>query len=371
MRPYLPIVALFNFNVYSALLLIGVVQGLVYAALLAVRALREERWSDVFAAILLLVGVLYVSQWMLGFAGWYDSRDWRTTVMFYIEWDHLAALGPLLYLYFAAVTSTDFTWRRRLVGHFLPAILFAGVPLLFFAYDFGIHAGVLGQSFEDFSGTRGPAMEYKHEALGWLTHIEDLFVKVQLPVYLWMTWRAYRQYRAYVAREFVNAAEYELLGLRILLFIFSTGLALVYLSEVYAWLQTDEGYADIWWRYFAVSLIVFAAAVQFYALGPGQMRGLRFGGAEAILSGERTRLSPKLDAHEPGLHLTPAVESPFAGAALALLNSQKEIVGQPAPASGDALGPVQWAKDHRGSKSPVFPRHRLLDHEAGGPPRYP
>ena len=88
--------AVFDFNFYSSLLLIGFVQGLVYACLLLLRGLRQDRISDFFAASILLVGALYVAPWMLGFAGWYDAHDWRTTLMFYGSWNNLSLLGPLV-----------------------------------------------------------------------------------------------------------------------------------------------------------------------------------------------------------------------------------------------------------------------------------
>ena len=105
--------SLFSFNQFSSLLLVGVVPSVLHLVLLLVRGWREERWNDLFAAGILLVGIAYVSQWMLGFAGWYDARDGRTTIMFYVLWDHLLLLGPLVYLYFRAVTNTNFRFGCR------------------------------------------------------------------------------------------------------------------------------------------------------------------------------------------------------------------------------------------------------------------
>ena len=60
---------LFNFNLYSSLLLIGVVQGGVYSLLLIFRGRKEGARSDYWMAGILFLLVLFVSQWMLGFAG--------------------------------------------------------------------------------------------------------------------------------------------------------------------------------------------------------------------------------------------------------------------------------------------------------------
>ena len=266
----------FHFNPYSSLLLVGCVPALVHAVLLAARARREERWADGLAAVLLVVGVLYAAQWMLGFAGWYDGRDWRSTVMFYVEWSHLAALGPLVWLYLRAVTNTDFRWRRRYAWHFAPALAFLVLPTGLLLYDVVVHAGLLGRPFEGFGGTRGPAMEFKHTRLAGADTVEDVFVRLQLPVYLYLAVRAYRRYRGYVAREFANAREYDLRGLRALLYILVAGVALAFGSEALAYARGIDSYADVWGRYFAIAALAFAAGIQFYALDPRRTRALRF-----------------------------------------------------------------------------------------------
>lgn len=267
---------MFDFNPYSGLLLIGCAQGIVHAGLLAARARREEHLSDAFAALILLVGVLFAAQWMLGFAGWYDARDWRSTIMFYVEWNHLAALGPLIYFYLLSVTNTDFRWRRRHWWHFAPALAFVVLPAGLLLYDFGVHAALLGQPFTDFDGSRGPAMEVKHTRLVWPSVVEDVFVRLQLPVYLVVAWRVYGNYRDYLEREFANASEFALRGLRNLLLVLTVGLALAFVSEVAALLRGVQGYADVWWGYFFISVLVFAAGIQFYALDLRRTRRLRF-----------------------------------------------------------------------------------------------
>ena len=267
---------MFTFNPYSGLLLVGVVQGLVYAVLLGLRARREERFSDVFASLILVIGTLYAAQWMLGFAGWYDSRDWRTTVMFYVDWSHLAAMGPLVWIYFRALTNTDFRWRRRDGWHFAPALLFLLSHLLFAGYDTIIHAGIYGNAFECFGGSRGPAMDFKNERLSLLNDVEDVFVRPQLPVYLYLTLREYLRYRRYITGEFSNAGELGLRGLRNLLYVLLAGLLAALLGDLLSLATGTSGYEGEWPRYFFMSVMVFAAAILFYGLDLRRTGQLRF-----------------------------------------------------------------------------------------------
>jgi hypothetical protein len=48
----------------------------------------KESISDKWLSIFLLLCVLYISPWMLGFAGWYDNQPYRD-ILFYIPFQQL------------------------------------------------------------------------------------------------------------------------------------------------------------------------------------------------------------------------------------------------------------------------------------------
>ena len=268
--------AVFNFNVYSSLLLPGFLQGVVFAVLLGLRARREARWADVFAALVLLIGALYVAQWMLGFGGWYDERDGRTTVMFYLPWEHLAALGPLVWLYFRAVTNTDFRWRGRYWRHFLPYGGFLLLPLLMVLHDFGYERLLRGESFAYFGATRGTLAEWTHGPGSWLVEVIRLASRLLVIGYLLRTIREFADYRRYLEQEFSNADRLWLPGLRALLWLLLLGIGGNFMLEIAQHLFGAFSYVDSWNRYFVMSLFVFAAAIQFFAISPHLTRPLRF-----------------------------------------------------------------------------------------------
>ena len=66
---------LFEFNLYSSLLLPLVVQGFVFSIILLFRGLRENRLADNLLSVLIFSLTIRVANWMLGFAGWYDSHN--------------------------------------------------------------------------------------------------------------------------------------------------------------------------------------------------------------------------------------------------------------------------------------------------------
>ncbi|MEM6771644.1 MAG: hypothetical protein AAF597_13755, partial [Bacteroidota bacterium] len=206
----------FEFNEWSSPLLPGFLQGVIFAVILVLRGTREERISDFFAAILLLCGSLYIGQWMFGFAGWYDSHDWRSTLMFYVEWRNFLAFGPLIWLYFRSLTNTDFRWQSSYWWHFLPLGLVLLEPIGIFLYDWVYWRGLLAQPLEFFHGTRGPASEWSNNGgLGFGYYVfTTAFSFVHLMFYLVRTIKEYREYRRYIIREFSNAEQLTLSSLR-------------------------------------------------------------------------------------------------------------------------------------------------------------
>jgi AraC-like DNA-binding protein len=266
---------LFHFNLYSGLLLPGVVQSFVYAALLLVRARRTGGISNVLAALILLVGALFVSQWMLGFAGWYDSHDWHTTLMFYLPWNHLLALGPLVWLYFRSLTNADFRWRRRRWLHFVPWVTAVLLPsLAIFGYDVFL-LGVYDRPFTYFHGTRGPAQEWAQQC-PWIHSARSVLSWSSLAYYLTLTVREYRSYRAYLDREFSHTAPLDLSGLRNVLLLFVVGSGTVFLLQAVTTWIIPATYVSQWPRFFAMSVLMYLAAIRCYATDEATLSVLRF-----------------------------------------------------------------------------------------------
>ncbi len=303
---------MFQFNQYSSLLLVGAVPALLHAVLLLVRARREERWSDLLAGSILVVGVLYVAQWMLGFGGWYDERDWRTTVMFYVLWDNLIVLGPLCWLYFRAVTNTDFRWQRRYWLHFLPwlvyLLLFIGVGV----YDWVGVRLLGGEAFTFFSGSRGPGMDWVHINGGYPGDIAFALIRLVLIAYLLFTVRDYRRYRRYLREEFSNADQLSLRGHGYLLGLLLVGICLMVVIEAVNLFSSTAGYTDAWFSFMTMAVLLLFAGVEFYAVDTRLTRSLRFGGAAAgageALEEQRPEPSTTNEPTTKPLRPTPSTE---------------------------------------------------------------
>ncbi|MGB3802378.1 MAG: AraC family transcriptional regulator [Lewinella sp.] len=315
----------FDFNLYSSLLLIGWLQGTVYAILLMARSYRHRRLSDLFAALILLVATFYVAQWMLGFGGWYDAHDWRTTLMFYISWDNLLLLGPLIYLYFRAVTNSAFHWSGRLAWHFLPWLLTALPSIAAVGYDLIYLRGIAGQPLPGFFGTRGPFRESF-----WLTDpavINGLatITYLQLITYLVVTARDYRRYRNYLTEAFSDLTGRTFTGLGSLLVVLVAGIVLTIVVAGYQSAYGEAPYVKEWFHHLTLSGMAFAAGIQFLQVDGDRIGSLQFRIPEveavsdtreadvaenlaAIFARTQTRLGQHRDYLEPDLRLKELAE---------------------------------------------------------------
>ncbi|WP_116105360.1 helix-turn-helix domain-containing protein [Lewinella sp. IMCC34191] len=266
----------FDFNLYSSLLLVGVAQGTVYATILAIRAYQNRSLSDGLAVLVLLVVTLYVAQWMLGFGGWYDARDWRTTLMFYVPWDNLLLLGPLIYLYFRAVTDGSFRWSNHLAWHFLPWSLAILPHLVAIGYDLLYLKGITGQALPKFFGTRGPLRESFWLTSPTVINAVTTFQYVQLTLYLAWTTRAYRRFRNYIHDAFSDPQGRSFTGLASLLVIVLAGVGMTMVIAGYQSVYGQVPYVKEWFHHLALSGVAFAAGIQFMQVDGDRIGSLRF-----------------------------------------------------------------------------------------------
>ena len=235
----------FQFGPRSALLLPFVVPGAVVALWLLGRALRRGAPADALLALLIALPTISVTQWMLGYAGWFDSHDGHSTVMFYVPWHLGTALGVGYYLYFRSLTNQEFRWRPLAV-HWLPALLELGLFAAAAAYDLGWWRGMQGRPLPDFFGTKGAAAT----ALDALALPLALLSHGLLLGYGLRMWAEYRRYRRYLDDNFSDPERLRFAGLRQLLLL---QLLVLTLGLLYTALNTAFEFSyDAAWNFFAL-----------------------------------------------------------------------------------------------------------------------
>ncbi len=136
-------------NPRSILCLIAILQGLVFAVMLAYRFAKKRQVADLYLAALLIVLCLSLVTPFIGFANVYDLNQWLTYFPFAIVYSY----GILIWLYTVHLTDSK---RRPSASDallFLPSAAYVLFRLFLFAHDlewkdwFGNSYGSLFEAF--------------------------------------------------------------------------------------------------------------------------------------------------------------------------------------------------------------------------------
>lgn len=249
----------FYFSAYSTPLLFGFVQGWVYAILLWVRGVKEERLSDKLLSGLLIGLCFDIWIYMLGFGGieifWKELEFFPRTLGFLVP--------PLVFFYLKSQFDTTFRFRLRDARHALPFVVDTVYHVLIWAM--------------------GPAV-VQH----WETTVHNpylgmpLFVlgTVQQFLYLYWSLQLYRAYRAWTKTQFSDTDTISFRWFRNFLLALTVTLVFGLLMTLLdIWLDLD--YWQDWWGNLVGVLLIYYVSIEGYAqMQPA--RQLRFRQADAM-----------------------------------------------------------------------------------------
>ncbi|MBY0491339.1 MAG: AraC family transcriptional regulator [Gemmatimonadaceae bacterium] len=182
-----------SFGTLSFLLTLGALNGLGVAVLLL--NTRGNRVANRFLAALLFVLAMRLVPYIIGYAGAYDRWPWLSFAPF----DMPLAIGPLLFLYVARLTSGEMP--RRWWLHLLPAATHFTVYFALFAFV---------------------SLETRHALVGrWIDPVVAPAITAGalggLAWYGWLALGRLRQYQQWLDDHLSNREEYRLTWLRVLL----------------------------------------------------------------------------------------------------------------------------------------------------------
>jgi AraC-like DNA-binding protein len=125
---------IFDFSLKSSLLLIFFVHGIIFSLLLFRRAIKNHDKPSLWLGFYAFLCVLYISPFMLGYAGWYARNPYRD-ILFYVPFQQLLLFPPVLYFYCRALFDQSFSFQKNDILHFVPAIGYILYSLLIFFVD--------------------------------------------------------------------------------------------------------------------------------------------------------------------------------------------------------------------------------------------
>ena len=170
---------LFDFNSKSSLLFVFFLHGLIFSVLLLVKGIQSNDKPSYWLSLFTFLCTLYISPFMLGYAGWYTENPYRD-ILFYTPFQQLLLLPPILYFYCKSLFDRTFTFRKVDYFHFLPAVLYLLYSLLIFLMDKVILKEVF--FYED---GRDKDFIFEYQLAGF----------VSLVLYLILSLKSYKTYR--------------------------------------------------------------------------------------------------------------------------------------------------------------------------------
>jgi AraC-like DNA-binding protein len=242
----------FDFNWRSSLLLIFFFHGLVYAFLFFRKAYQKEHPSDNWLGFFLIMCILYICPWMLGYAGWYWGTECLEcrNFMFYVPMNHTLLMGPVIFMYIRTLLNPGFEFSKLDRWHFVPGIAYIIWTIVVAVTDL-----LVLKRYYLMDGQNDPDFDTWYQAIGFFS----------LLIYLVLSLRYYLMYRAFIVQELSFADNLQFKWVRnfliaCFLYFFST-----VLLDILRLAGVDIGYQDTWWYYLLFAFIFYYIAISGYA----------------------------------------------------------------------------------------------------------
>ena len=293
----------FSLNFYSVLLLIGFIQGIVYTFLLIQRGFREDKLSDKLLALLLFLISCHIAQYMLGFAGWYndetgEGNGWYSTFMFYFPFHNVLWIGPVFYFYFRSLTNDAFQFSKKDAWHFLPGVIYLGIILLTFLVDIGYTKWIAQETLPKHFGTQGNWSDFRQSI------IDDIFNHlniISMVIYIVLTTRIYRQYRAYINDNYSDTEAIQFNWIRNILYFAIAGFIVDFAVDIVGTFIKYTDYTGKWHAYFGYSVMLYAISVLGFNRKGQVQQKLAFDPNEVDDTSNNETVLPALDRYKPRL----------------------------------------------------------------------
>lgn len=207
-----------------------------------------ENKSFAWLALYLLLSVLYITPWMLGFAGWYDEQPYRD-ILLYTPTNFSWALGPVMFIYIQSLLNPSYRFQGKQWWHLAPAGLYLFIHIVLFISDRVLKTEPLFLA----AGTDPDYTDF-NQVPGLLSMI----------LYFIFALRYYNLYR----RLMVQVVSYaDLLLFRWVRNFLMAFLSFVVITLIFGiigiWFEVN--YTGSWWYYLAFALIFYYIAINGYS----------------------------------------------------------------------------------------------------------
>ncbi len=241
---------IFDFNFYSSLLLVFFVHGTVYAAMLWRKGSINENRSDKWLSLFIILCLLYIAPWMLGFAGWYDNQPYRD-ILFYVPFQHLFLIGPVIFFYVQSLLNPSFRFHRKEWLHLLPGIVYVCYTIAIAVAD-----NLLLKRYYFLADGADRDFDSWYQWAGFFSMI----------IYFFLSYRYYSFYYRLMLQVVSFADIVAFRWIRNFLIAFSAMLILQLLFTILSVLIPETGsYIGTWWYFLCFAIIFYYIAISGYS----------------------------------------------------------------------------------------------------------
>lgn len=213
--------------------------------------MRNQSQSDKWLGIFLLLCILYIAPWMLGFAGWYDQQPYRD-IIFYIPFQHLFFIGPVIFFYVQSLLNPSFKFTKNEMLHLLP-----GIGYLFYSAVMVITDKLILNKYYFLADGTDRDFDNWYQYTGFISMV----------VYFFFSLRYYKLYKKLMLQVISYAEVVLFRWVRNFLWAFLTMLLIRVLffagSFIPAFANLD--YIGPWWEYFSFAIIFYYIAITGYS----------------------------------------------------------------------------------------------------------
>lgn len=240
----------FSFGFYSSLLLITFSQGIIYSFLLLKKAILTDTKSNYWLSLFILLCSLFVAPWMLGFGGWYDNQPYRD-FLFYIPFQHLFFIGPVIYFYTQSLLNPSFRLTIKNALHLLPGVLYVFYSLVIWIYD-----QLILKDYYFYKDGMDKDFETWYQKTGLVSMI----------IYFIMSIRYYNLYRKLMFQVVSYADSILFKWIKTYLYSFLLMLLLPILFDILSLFYPElTTYKGTWWFFLFFSIIMYYVAITGYS----------------------------------------------------------------------------------------------------------
>ncbi len=234
-----------KFSIYALIPFLTILQAVIFSSLLVVRGYHEERKSDFWLALFLILMALTSIPFMLGWMG--IGYLWEK--MTFLPWDGFGlAIPPVIFIFLMSLTNVAFRFQKKNLIYFLPYFIY-------FIYHFLI--GLQGNPF---------AKEWWHTKDNYINPIFDLIMLLMQIYFLIKAARLYATYRKWAEASYADIEKVSFSWFRNFLYVFAFVTTIHWVFRITDF-YLEYNYAEMWWIYLTNTFFTYYLSISGYAQG--------------------------------------------------------------------------------------------------------